>query len=191
MNRSILARTAAASAVLAALFSLTVEPVQAAPRPGHPVPCSPLKGTWFHDHKGIPVSVNAQDVILVNMSAFKRPNATGRVTGPSTIEVTFPDDATYTGTLDGQGTLSWSNGTVWQATQFAGTWQYDSAWGPMIRHVGNQLKVGMGAYGRPDAMGTVTGPSTATVNFSDDAPLTATLVGPSCIQWSNGTTWTK
>lgn len=174
-----------------ALMAGALLPAHAAPRPARPIACSPLAGTWFHDRKGIPVSVNAREEILVNMSALRRPNARGRMLGPAQIEVTFPDDGTFTGTLDGQGQIRWSNGTAWQATQFAGTWQHDSAWGPMIRHVGNELKVGMGAYGRPDAMGTVTAPSQASVTFSDDATLTATLVAPNCIQWSNGTTWTK
>ena len=126
------------------------------------------------------------------MSAYRRPNARGRVLGPAQIEVTFPDDGTFTGTLDGQGQLTWSNGTVWQATQFAGTWQHDSAWGPTIRHVGNELKVRHGRLwptGRDGHRDRA--PRHASVTFSDDATLTATLVAPNCIQWSNGTTWTK
>lgn len=185
LKRALITLTAAAAGLLG------MAATHAAPRPARPVACSPLAGTWFHDRKGIPVSVDARGELLVNMSAYRRPNARGRVLGPAQIEVTFPDDGTFTGTLDGQGQLTWNNGTVWQATQFAGTWQHDSAWGPTIRHVGNELKVGMGAYGRPDAMGTVTAPSHASVNFSDDTTLTATLVAPNCIQWSNGTTWTK
>ncbi|MCX7231672.1 MAG: hypothetical protein NTW15_22195 [Burkholderiales bacterium] len=47
------------------------------------------------------------------------------------------------------------------------------------------------AYGRPSAQGVLTGPSSATVRFADDAVHNATLVGPACLLWSNGTWWTR
>ena len=152
--------------------------------------CSPIDGTWFHVGKGIPVAAKG-DQLLVNMSVFRRPNATGRIVSDSQIEVSFPDDATYTGTLDGQGQISWSNGTIWQATQFAGKWFFEGRPGPAVTQVGKRLKIGMESYGRPTAQGTITGPSTATVTFVDDATHHATLVSPTCMQWSNGTVWTK
>jgi len=155
-----------------------------------PVACSPIKGTWFHSGKGIPISANG-DRLLVNMSGFRRPNATGHIVNDSQIEVNFPDDGTYTGTLDGQGQISWSNGTAWQATLFAGKWYFDGQPGPAVTHVGKRLKISMASYGRPTAMGTVTGPSTARVSFPDEGTHTATLVSPTCIQWSNGTVWIK
>ena len=49
----------------------------------------------------------------------------------------------------------------------------------------------MAAYGRPSAQGVLTGPSSATVRFPDDAVHSATLVGPACLLWSNGTWWTR
>ncbi len=125
------------------------------------------------------------------MSGFGRPQATGRFLSDSEIEVRFPDDATYTGKLDGQGTLLWSNGSTWQATSFAGRWRFEGRPGPSITQVGNRLRVNMESFGRPQAQGTITGPSMATVRFPDDASFSATLVSPSCLQWSNGTFWTK
>lgn len=154
------------------------------------VACSPLNGTWFYSGKGIPVSLRG-DRVTVNMSAFRRPTATGRMLSPTQLRVTFPDDGTFVGTLDGQGQISWNNSTVWQATQFAGTWQHEGKWGPQIQQLGDNLRVDMSRYSRPTALGNVTSPGRASVQFTDDATHTATLTGPNCIQWSNGTTWTK
>lgn len=155
------------------------------------VTCSPIKGTWFHSNKGIPVSLDRNNRVVVNMSAFRRPTATGRILSPTQIEVTFPDDATFVGTLNGEGQMSWNNGTVWEATQFAGSWKYEGKYGPKVQQLGDQLQVGMSKYNRPTALGSVTAPGKATVNFTDDAIHTATLIGPNCMKWSNGTTWTK
>lgn len=159
-------------------------------KPSRAMGCSLIEGTWFHSGKGIPITARG-DRLIVNMSALRRPTANGRILSDSQIEVNFPDDATYTGTLDGQGQIRWSNGTAWQATQFAGTWYFDGRPGPTVTHVGNRLKVSMASYGRPQAQGTVTGPSTANVSFPDDASHSALLVSPTCMQWSNGTVWTK
>ncbi len=152
--------------------------------------CSLIKGTWYHNGKGIPVDQYG-DRIRVNMSAFRRPTATGRMLSPTQIEVKFPDDATFIGTLDGRGKINWNNNTTWQATRFAGSWQYEGKWGPRITQLGDNLSVDMSRYSRPTATGNVTTPSTASIQFPDDATHTATLVSPSCVQWSNGTTWTK
>jgi hypothetical protein len=154
------------------------------------VVCSSIKGTWFYNGTGIPVSQSG-DRLRINMSAFRRPNATGRILSDTQIEVTFPDDATFIGTLDGAGKITWNNDTVWQATRFAGTWRYEGNIGPKISQVGDRLRVNMSHYGRPIAQGTITSPSVASVVFPDDATHTATLVSPSCIKWSNGTMWTK
>ncbi len=153
--------------------------------------CSPIRGTWFYNGKGIPVSHLSGNRIRVTMSNFRRPTAMGRMISPTAMEVTFPDDGTFIGTLNGDGQISWNNGTVWQATQFAGTWQYEGEYGPKVVQLGDELRVGMSKYNRPTALGNVTAPGKATVNFTDDAIHTATLIGPNCIKWSNGTTWTK
>lgn len=169
--------------------SQSVKPVKSL-RIARAVVCSPLNGTWFYDGKGVPVSLRG-DRVTVNMSAFRRPTATGRMLSPTQLQVTFPDDGTFVGTLDGQGKISWNNSTVWQATQFAGSWKYEGQYGPKIQQLGDNLRVDMSRYSRPMALGNVTAPSNASVQFTDDATHTATLIGPNCMKWSNGTTWTK
>jgi hypothetical protein len=42
-----------------------------------------------------------------------RPTAHGSIINDSTFTVTFPDDNTITGTLEGPKTIRWSNCTVW------------------------------------------------------------------------------
>jgi hypothetical protein len=71
-----------------------------------------LNGRWL-PAPGPVITVNGI-AITVDMSAFGRPPATGTVVDPSTIRVTFPDDATYTGHLaTGPNRIIWSNNTVW------------------------------------------------------------------------------
>ena len=159
--------------------------------------CS-FSGKWAYEGAGGPVVRQSRDRITVNMSRYRRPNAIGRVINSSTIEVNFPDNGTFTGTLDGQGNLNWNNGTSWQSigsTNFAGAWDYLGRLGPNVNSVAqrdgtNKLQIDMRRYSRPMATGTATG-AIATVNFPDDTTVTGTLVTPSCIQWSNNTTWTK
>jgi hypothetical protein len=161
------------------------------------VECSPIKGVWSYKGTGIPVSYNKnRNVITVNMSGFRRPTAKGRMLSATQIEVNFPDDGTFIGTLDGQGKISWNNGTEWRATIFYGAWKYEDKFGPNIskaRANSEELKINMAKYGRPAAFGypSQESPSQATFNFTDDATLTATLVSPHCMKWSNGTMWTK
>ena len=111
----------------------------------------------------------------------------------SRIEVTFPDDRTHTARLDGQGRIQWSNDSTWEVPEFGfgGPWRVQGQPGPLIIQVGDALDVDMKRYGRPAARGRVTGPATAVVGFPDDATHTATLVGPACMQWSNGSVWTR
>lgn len=52
--------------------------------------------------------------LVVDMSDSGRPNATGFAIDSSTISVTFPDDATYTGKLQAPNIIRWSNGSAWQ-----------------------------------------------------------------------------
>ena len=153
--------------------------------------CSPVNGQWYFRGNPGPIITQSGDLLTVDMSAYRRPTATGRILSPTQIQVTFPDDATFVGTLNGRGQINWSNGTVWQALSFAGTWQYEGRPGPVVTQSGNRLTVNMSAYGRPTATGSVTAPANAKVTFPDDATFNGTLVSPSCIQWSNGTTWTK
>ncbi len=72
-----------------------------------------LNGLW--ESGGTPgpvVSVNGNS-ISVDMSAYKRPTASGTVIDDSDISVDFPDDKTYTGKLQAPKTILWSNNTVW------------------------------------------------------------------------------
>jgi len=153
--------------------------------------CSPVNGQWYVSGRPGPVITQSGDRLTVDMSAYRRPTATGRILSPTQIQVTFPDDGTFVGTLDGRGQINWDNSTVWQALSFAGTWQYDGRPGPVVTQSGSRLTVDMSAYRRPTATGRITAPATASVRFPDDATFTGVLVSPSCIQWSNGTTWTK
>ena len=153
--------------------------------------CSPVNGQWSYEGRLGPKIWQSGDKLTVDMSAYGRPMAKGQMISPTQIKVTFPDDATFLGTLDGRGQISWNNGTVWRALDFAGTWNYEDVPGPVITQLGDRLKVNMTRYRRPTATGTITAPSLATIKFPDDATHTATLVSPSCIQWSNSTTWTK
>jgi Ricin-type beta-trefoil lectin domain len=78
-----------------------------------------LNGNWTdgstrsaHIYEG-PATVNG-DIIIIDMSAFGRPNANGSSGLKfSTITVTFPDDKTYTGQLQPPNTITWSNGSIW------------------------------------------------------------------------------
>jgi hypothetical protein len=188
-----------ASTIAAQTLSLTAQPNEGRTFSSHKisaaVECSPIKGVWRYEGKGIPVRYDSNhNVISVNMSNFGRPNAKGRMLSATQIEVNFPDDATFVGTLNGQGKISWSNGTEWQANVFYGDWKYEGKYGPKIspaRANSDEMKIYMSKYGRPPAFGNKIGHSQATFNFPDDATHTATLVSPSCMQWSNGTTWTQ
>jgi phospholipase C len=51
--------------------------------------------------------------IAVDMSALKRPAASGTVVNGSDISVSFPDDKTYSGVLQAPGTIRWSNNSTW------------------------------------------------------------------------------
>lgn len=153
--------------------------------------CSPVNGEWYFQGRPGPIISQFGDKLSIDMSVYRRPTATGRFLSSTQIEVTFPDDGTFIGTLDGKGNINWNNGTVWQALSFDGVWNYEGAPGPIVTQLDNNFSVDMSDYRRPKAMGTITAPGRALVNFPDDTTHTATLMSPSCIQWSNGTIWTR
>lgn len=71
-------------------------------------------GQWYWNGSlGPVISVNG-DSLWIDMSAYGRPGATGRILDKFTIEVTFPDDATYIGTLVRENRIEWPNGTIWE-----------------------------------------------------------------------------
>ena len=154
--------------------------------------CSPVNGQWSYSGRLGPIITQSGNNLTVDMSAYGRPTATGQIISPTQISVTFPDGGTTIGTLNGRGQISWNNGTAWQTLNFAGTWQYEGVPGPVITQSGSSLSVNMSSYSRPTATGSITAPSIAQVTFPDgNFTDIGTLVSPSCIQWGNGTTWTK
>jgi hypothetical protein len=72
-----------------------------------------LNGRWTAGGPQSAVITTALPSLTVDMSAFQRPPAQGTVVDADTITVTFPDDATFTGTLQPPNRIRWSNGTTW------------------------------------------------------------------------------
>ena len=75
-----------------------------------------LNGTWSDGGLWVAVIFAGPTSLTVDMSDFDRPTAYGEIIDSSTITVTFPDDLAYTGTLiaqAAQGTIRWSNGSMW------------------------------------------------------------------------------
>ena len=55
------------------------------------------------------ISVSSSSSIIIDMSAYHKPNAFGMILNPSTITVTFPHmDKTVTGHLEQPNTIRWS-----------------------------------------------------------------------------------
>jgi hypothetical protein len=73
-----------------------------------------LNGRWTGGGPQNIVISAAFSLIAVDMSQFGRPAAHGFIVDGSTISVTFPDDATYTGILQAPATIRWSNGSAWR-----------------------------------------------------------------------------
>src|SRR5262249_11424904 len=72
-----------------------------------------LNGRYTDGVSARPRITDVSDRLTIDMSYAHRPTATGIVINASTILVTFPDDATYTGTLLAPGTIVWSNRSLW------------------------------------------------------------------------------
>jgi hypothetical protein len=72
-----------------------------------------LNGRWTDGSARSAVVSAAFTSLTVDMSAFHRPAAHGSIINASTISVTFPDDATYTGTLQPPNRIRWSNNSSW------------------------------------------------------------------------------
>jgi hypothetical protein len=156
-----------------------------------------LSGRWTDGATTGPfISVN-ETTISVDMSAFGRPTARGSVTSSSTISVTFPDDATYTGVLLPSNVIRWSNGSTWSKIaaptifDLNGKWTGGTGPGPFISVNGTSISVDMSAFGRPTARGFVINSSTISVTYPDDRTNTGQLLSPNTIFWSDNTLWTK
>jgi hypothetical protein len=72
-----------------------------------------LNGSWTDGSPWIAIIHEGRTSLTVDMSDFDRPAAHGTIIDNSTIQVTFPDDQTYTGTLVGPNAIRWSNGSTW------------------------------------------------------------------------------
>ena len=72
-----------------------------------------LNGKWTDGSTRNAVISAAFTSLTIDMSAYHRPAAHGSIVDAATITVTFPDNATYTGTLQPPNTLRWSNGSAW------------------------------------------------------------------------------
>jgi len=72
-----------------------------------------LNGSWSDGSPWIAIINERATSLTVDMSDYDRPAAHGSIVNSSTITVTFPDDRTYTGTLQGSNTIRWSNGSTW------------------------------------------------------------------------------
>jgi hypothetical protein len=73
-----------------------------------------LNGRWTDGSPRRAVVSSAFTSLTIDMSAFNRPAAHGSILNASTITVIFPDDRSYTGTLQPPNTIRWSNGTSWR-----------------------------------------------------------------------------
>jgi hypothetical protein len=71
-----------------------------------------LNGGWTDGRRRAVISEDSNS-LTIDMSAWHRPAAHGSIVDASTITVTFPDAATYTGHLQPPKTIRWSNGSAW------------------------------------------------------------------------------
>jgi hypothetical protein len=72
-----------------------------------------LNGRWAYGGSPGPIISTALTSLAIDMSAYNRPSAHGSIVDASTITVTFPGDATYTGKLQLPNRIQWSNGSAW------------------------------------------------------------------------------
>jgi hypothetical protein len=155
-----------------------------------------LNGSWTDGSSRSAVITRKHNALNVNMSAYNRPAAHGLVSNFATISVTFPDDKSYTGTLEAPRTIRWSNGSAWTKVintvfDLNGSWTDGGGRRAFILETTNSITVDMSDYDRPAAHGAIVNSSTIKVNFPDDREYTATLELPNRIRWSNGSSWTK
>jgi hypothetical protein len=73
-----------------------------------------LTGAWRGSGGGPAAIISvAGNALTVDMSAFGRPTARGFILDGKTIQVTFPDDRTYTGQIQTASSILWSNNSTW------------------------------------------------------------------------------
>jgi hypothetical protein len=73
-----------------------------------------LSGVWRGPGGGPQMFLSvAGNALHIDMSLLGRPAASGFILNATTIQVTFPDDRTYTGTIQSATSILWSNNTTW------------------------------------------------------------------------------
>jgi hypothetical protein len=70
-------------------------------------------GSWTDGSPWIAIINEGPQSITIDMPDFDRPAAHGSIVDANTIKMTFPDDQTYTGTLQAPNIIRWSNGSAW------------------------------------------------------------------------------
>jgi hypothetical protein len=191
-----------ATTILPTVAEVPVKPTLKIAQLIAPPKCDPHVGTWWYQDKSVTLTRDSArtNTFKVRMNSFGRsvPVARGRILSPTQIEVDFPaagtfieTPGTYIGTLNGQGKISWNNGTEWEAISFFGSWVYEGKRIGIGASGRNMMGINMSQFGRPPASGYKTSASQAVFQFPDDATHTATLVSPTCIKWSNGTIWER
>src|SRR6185437_2396378 len=157
-----------------------------------------LRGAWASGGAAGPFVSVTGNSISIDMSAYHRPTASGRVLDSTHISVSFPDDKTYTGVLQAPNVILWSNNSSWTKVpaiqtviDLNGRWMSGGVLGPVITVHGNSISVDMSALNRPTAVGTVVSGSNISVAFPDAPTVTGVLQPPRTIRWSNNSTWTK
>src|SRR5262245_59473749 len=89
--------------------------------------------------------------LTVHLSAYNRPAACGAVVGVLRITATFPDDATYTWTLQIPDRIQWSNNSFWTKDSptiktlidLNGRWASGGTPGPLIIATSTSFTVDM------------------------------------------------
>ena len=81
-------------------------------------PVIDVNGRWTDGSTRSAVIFAGLGSLVIDMSAFNRPAASGQFIGGCFIDVTFPDDATFTGDVSpcfnpNPARITWSNGSVW------------------------------------------------------------------------------
>lgn len=157
---------------------------------------SDISGRWSAEGRQ-PVIAMKDAALTIDMSAFGRPTARGSVTTGSTIRVTFPDDTTLTGRLEGSSVIRWSDGSSWVKVgartifDLQGQWSGGTGPGPFFSVNASALSVDMSAFHRPTARGSIIDASTISMTFPDDRTNIGRLESPNVIRWSDGSFWTK
>jgi len=155
-------------------------------------------GTWTEIGVERPAMTVVGDRVFVDMSAARRPDATGTVVDATRILVTFPDAGTFLGVLQTPTFIRWSNGTAWhkvftrpQVFDLAGAWSERNR--PVARvsrdHGRFWLELSGARHGL--AVGFATGTTTIRATFPGDVRRLGVLGTPDVVVWSDGTEWRR